>query len=312
VLSGGCAGVQSTYSAFGAEALTTRTLGTVMFAGAAALTVAVLALAAHAVRAPEGQLDHARGMRLILWLGALGPTLVLTALLAFSLPTMRPLEAEDGDLRIAVEGEQFWWRVRYEAGETLAPAAVETANEIRIPVGRTVVFLLESPDVIHSFWIPGLAGKVDMIPGRTNVLVAHATAAGVFRGACAEFCGLSHANMAFDVVAMEGAAFDDWLATLARPAAEFDHEGRVLFDEYGCAGCHAVRGHFAGSSIGPDLTHIAARSSFGASMAPLTVAALAPFIVDSAALKPGSLMPPFEHMPLEDAQRIAAYLLELD
>src|SRR5690606_9624456 len=110
--------------------------------------------------------------------------------LALSLPTMRPLTAEPGDLRIAVDGEQFWWRVRYAAGGTLAADAIETANEIRIPVGRTVVFVLESPDVIHSFWIPGLAGKVDMIPGRTNELVARATAAGSFRGACAEFCGL--------------------------------------------------------------------------------------------------------------------------
>jgi cytochrome c oxidase subunit 2 len=309
---GGCAGVQSTFSAFGAEALTTRTLATIMFASAAALTVGVLALAWHAVRAPEGKLDHSGGMRLILWLGAVGPTVLLTALLLLSLPTMRPLTAAPGDLRIAVDGEQFWWRVRYASGDEIDSGAVETANEIHVPVGRAVTFLLESPDVIHSFWIPGLAGKVDMIPGRTNELVVRATAAGVFRGTCAEFCGLSHANMAFDVVAMDGAAFDEWLDALARPAAEFAHEGRSLFAEYGCDGCHAVRGHFAGSPIGPDLTHLAARRSLGAGTAPLTQDALASFIVDSAALKPGSLMPPFEHMPRADAQLIAAYLLELD
>jgi cytochrome c oxidase subunit 2 len=305
--------VQSTFSAFGAEALATRTLGTSMFVVAAVLTVAVLALAAHAVRAPQGRLDHAGGMRMILWLGAVGPTLLLTALLAFSLPMMRPLTAEPGDLRIMVDGEQFWWRVRYgRAGTRDEDALVVTANEVRVPVGRTVVFVLESPDVIHSFWIPGLAGKVDMIPGRSNELVARATAGGVYRGACAEFCGLSHANMAFDVEAMAGAAFDAWLETLASPAAEVSHDGRQLFEEYGCAGCHVVRGHFAGTPIGPDLTHFAARRSFGAGTAPMTVEALAPFIVDSAALKPGSMMPPFEHMPLQDAQRIAAYLLELD
>lgn len=308
----GCDGPQSAFSAFGAEALTTRGLATIMFAAAAALTVAVLALAVHAARAPQGRLDHRGGMRLILWLGAVGPTAILTALLAFSLPTMRPLTAAPDDLRIAVAGEQFWWRVRYADGGALDSGMVETANEVRIPVGRTVVFLLESPDVIHSFWIPGLAGKVDMIPGRTNELVARATSAGAFRGACAEFCGLSHANMAFDVIALDEAAFDDWLAALARPAADVQHEGRTLFGEYGCDGCHTVRGHFAGSPIGPDLTHFASRRSFGAGTAPMTIEALAPFIVDSAELKPGSRMPPFDQMPPADAERIAAYLLELE
>lgn len=301
--------MQSTFSTFGAEADTTRTISIVMFAAAAVLTVAVLAIATYAVRAPEGRLDHAGGMRVILWLGALGPALLLTLLLVLSLPTMRPLAARPGDLRIAVGGEQFWWRVRYEVS---GGAPVETANEVRLPVGRSVVFVLDSPDVIHSFWIPGLAGKVDMIPGRTNVLVARATAPGRYRGACTEFCGLSHANMAFDVVAMEPAAFDDWLGTLARPAAALEHPGRALFDGYGCVACHAVHGHFEGGPIGPDLTHFASRRSLGAGTAPLTIDALAPFIVDSAALKPGSLMPPFEHMPAEDARRIAAYLLELD
>src|SRR3546814_3750437 len=129
-----------------------------------------------AVRTPAGRLDHRHGMRAILWLCAIGPTLLLTTLLVLSLQKMRTLPVEPGDLRIAVGGEQFWWRVRY------LPAGgqpVETANEIRVPVGRTVAFALTSPDVIHSFWIPGLAGKVDMIPGRTNDLVFRATEAGV-------------------------------------------------------------------------------------------------------------------------------------
>ena len=159
-LLGGCDGVQSAFSAFGAEAESTRRLAIVMFAGATVITIGVLLLAWHAVRTPAGRLDHDGGMRVILWLGAVFPTVVLTLLLAWALPTMRTLAAEEGGLEIAVAGEQFWWRVQYRpaAGEP-----VETANEVRVPVGRTVTFLLDSPDVIHSFWIPGLAGKMDMI-----------------------------------------------------------------------------------------------------------------------------------------------------
>lgn len=305
----GCSGVQSTFTTFGAEAAEIRTLTFAMTAAAAVIAIAVLALAAYAVRAPENRLSHTSGMRLVLWLGGIGPTVLLAALLVFALPTMRALPTAADDLRIAVAGEQFWWRVRY-----LRPdgAPVETANEVRVPVGRTVAFELESPDVIHSFWIPGLAGKVDMIPGRVNELVVRATRSGVFRGTCAEFCGLSHALMAFDVVAMEPAEFDRWLQALAAPAEATQSAGRALFDEYGCNGCHAVRGHFLGSAIGPDLTHLGTRLTLAAGILPPSVEALAAFIRDPAAIKPGALMPPFERMTPADAEAIARYLLEQD
>src|SRR5690606_23174161 len=145
---------------------------------AALITVGVLALAWHAVRTDEG-IDHRSGMRMVLWLGAVGPTLLLTALLVAALPRMRPLAAAEDGLTIEIGGEQFWWRVAYvlPGGERIEPA-----NEVRLPVGRTVTFTLDSPDVIHSFWIPGLAGKVDLIPGRTNTLTARATASGTYRG----------------------------------------------------------------------------------------------------------------------------------
>lgn len=138
-------------------------------------------------------------MRIVLWLGGIIPTVVLLGLLAYSLPYMRPRPASPADLTIAVDGEQFWWRVAY------APPGrppVLSANEIRIPTGRTVAFRLSGGDVVHSFWIPGLAGKMDMIPGRINSLVVRADKPGRYRGQCAEFCGLSHALMAFDVIAM--------------------------------------------------------------------------------------------------------------
>lgn len=304
----GCDGKQSALSVFGVEAASTRTLTLTMSAAVGLITVGVVWLAFHAARTPGGRLDLTSGMRVILWLGAIGPTLLLTALLIFSLPKMRTLPIGDGDLRIAVDGEQFWWRVRY-----LPPSQnpVETANEIRVPVGRTVAFALRSPDVIHSFWIPGLAGKVDMIPGKTNELVVRATRAGLYRGVCAEFCGLSHARMAFDVVAMEPAEFDRWLENAARATAGVAGPGRQLFEDHGCSGCHAIRDHAAGSPIGPDLTHFGARRTLGAGTLPMTTEAVAAFIRDPAASKPGALMPAFSSMPAADAAMIAGYLVEL-
>jgi cytochrome c oxidase subunit 2 len=307
-LLGGCAGVQSTFSPFGVEAESTRAIFWGMVAAATLITIGVGWLALHAYRTPAGRLDHKGGMRVILWLGAVGPTLLLAVLLVLSLPNMRTLTAGPGDLAIAIDGEQFWWRVRYARS---GGASVETANEIRLPVGRTVRFALASPDVIHSFWIPGLAGKVDMIPGRTNDLIVRATRAGVFRGVCAEFCGLSHARMAFDVVAMEPAAFDQWLAGIARPAASVGGPGRQLFDDYGCGGCHAIRGHVEGSPIGPDLTHFGSRRTLGAGTLRITHESISRFIRNPSAIKPGARMPSFERMPVEDAAAIATYLAEL-
>lgn len=303
----GCAGEQSAFSPFGPEAAAMRTLAIVMFSAAALIAAGVLALAWHAVRTDEG-IDHRRGMRMVLWLGAIGPTLLLTALLLASLPRMRPLEAGDGAPAIEVGGEQFWWRVAYvlPGGER-----IETANEVAVPVGAAVTFALDSPDVIHSFWIPGLAGKIDMIPGRTNELVAEASRPGTYRGQCAEFCGLSHARMAFDVHALRPDAFDAWLAALAAPAADVPGPGRELFGEYGCDGCHVVRGHFDGTPIGPDLTHVGGRASLAAGTLPMSVDALARFIRDPQAIKPGAWMPAFRDMPAEHADAIAAYLAEL-
>ena len=303
-----CSGIQSTLSAFGAEAQSTRALTLTMAVAAAVITIAVLAIAFHAVRAPEGSLDHRSGMRVILWLGAIGPTIILAILLASTLPTMRTLAAKPGDLEIHVEGEQFWWRVQYKPAQG---DPIESANEIRLPVGRTVTFLLTSPDVIHSFWVPGLAGKMDMIPGRTNRLVVQATATGKYRGTCAEFCGLSHAQMAFDVVAMEPREFDSWLAEQSRPAAPGTSAGERLFDQYGCIGCHRVRGHATGSPIGPDLTHFGSRPTLAAGILPMEAEAVAAFIRDPAASKPGVLMPSFKDMPDDDARDIARWLMEL-
>ena len=302
----GCAGPQSAFSPFGAEAESTRTLTLAMSAAAMVILLAVLALAAHTVRARKNPIDARQGTRLIFWLGAIVPTVLLTVLLVIALPAMRKMESAPRDLRIAVTGEQFWWRVRYQP---TGRAPVETANEIRVPVGRTVVFTLASADVVHSFWVPGLAGKVDMIPGRTNRLVVKATRAGVFRGVCAEFCGLSHARMAFDVIAMPAAAFDRWLDQAARPNVVPASAGLALFDSYGCTGCHRLGGPLRDGAIGPDLTDFANRSSFAAG-SPKSIDALADFIRNPRHLKPGVKMPAFDAMPPSDARLLSLYLQE--
>jgi cytochrome c oxidase subunit 2 len=257
------------------------------------------------MRAPEGRLTHQGGMKLVLWLGGIGPSILLLGLLVYALPAMRPIPVANADLRIGVDGEQFWWRVRY------APpggSVVEAANELRLPVGRTVELSLRSPDVIHSFWVPGLAGKMDMIPGRTNRLVVRATKAGTYRGVCAEFCGLGHALMAFDVVAMEPAAFERWLAAQARPATPTASPGARLFASYGCSGCHSVRGIGPVARIGPDLTHFGSRPTLAAGILPMTHANIAGFVRDPGKTKPGVRMPAFPQMSAAEADQIASYL----
>ena len=174
-------------------------------AGASVLVwVAVLALAVWCARWSSGTPNRRRDRRLIIGAGVLVPRFVLTALLSYGLAMIPPLvaRAPEGSLRIAITGEQWWWRVRYQRG---TGKVVEAANEIRLPVGEPVQFRLDSDNVIHSFWIPALGGKMDMIPGRVTWLALQPTRTGYYRGACAEYCGASHARMAFDVATSQGA-----------------------------------------------------------------------------------------------------------
>ncbi|WP_306999483.1 cytochrome c oxidase subunit II [Sphingomonas sp. SORGH_AS_0879] len=301
----GCNTHQSTLAPFGADAADIRHLFIIMLVGAVVIAGAVALLMRHAVRAPEGAIGHEKGMRLVLWLGGVIPTIVLLGLLAYSLPYMRPRPVAPADLKVAVDGEQFWWRVAYQAP---GRAPVLGANEIRIPTGRTVAFRLGAGDVVHSFWIPGLAGKMDMIPGRINSLVVRADKPGRYRGQCAEFCGLSHALMAFDVIAMPPAAFDAWLAQQARPARAVDSAGTRLFAANGCSGCHAIAGVTPPTRIGPDLTHFGSRRTLAAGILPMTEANVANFIRHPEKTKPGVRMPSFPQLSDDEALALARYL----
>jgi len=302
---GGCNATQSTLDVFGAEARDIRHIALVLTIGAVVILAIVVALYVRAVRAPEGQLSHEAGMRMVLWVGAIGPAVILAALLVYALPAMRPRPIGPADLVIRVEGEQFWWRVAYVAPGT---APLLSANEVRVPVGRTVAFELTAQDVLHSFWIPGLAGKMDMIPGRTNRLVVRADKAGRYRGVCAEFCGLSHALMAFDVIAMPADAFDAWLARSRKSLARSESRGAALFDAQGCGGCHAIRDTPHNATIGPDLSRFGERLTLGAGILPPTPDAVVDFIRAPQAAKPGVRMPAYPQLRDADARAIALYL----
>ena len=299
---------QSAFSTFGSDAAHILSLTGWMTLAGAVIFVSVMALLIHAIRAPEGQIGLNGAMRLVLWVGAVIPSILLAILLLVALPAMRPRETGPADLRIEVTGEQFWWQVRYAMP---GGAPVVSANEVRLPVGQTVAIDVKAADVLHSFWIPGLAGKMDMIPGRTNRLVVRADKAGRYRGQCAEFCGLSHALMAFDVIAMEPAAFAAWRAREAAPAATPGGAGAALFARYGCGSCHTVRGTGNAGAIGPDLTHFGARATMAAGIMPTTRANVARFVRDPVAIKPGVRMPIAEDMNEADANAIADYLVAL-
>lgn len=181
-----------------------------MAVGALLIWLAVVGLTIHAARVRPEPYSQREATLLIIGGGAVLPTVVLAVLLGYGLSLMPKLlaPAPPGSLKIAVSGEQWWWRVRY-----LLPDGepVELANEIRLPIGEPVEFQLESPDVIHSFWIPSLGGKMDMIPGRRTRLTLEPTRTGLFQGVCAEYCGTSHAFMRFSVVVQEKQDFARWL-----------------------------------------------------------------------------------------------------
>lgn len=294
------------------EAETIARLFWIMAAGAALVWVAVLAVALYSTARPRSG-TRRRAMWLIVGAGVVAPTLVLGALLLYGLvlmPRLRGPAADDGP-RIAVSGEQWWWRVRYQ-GFPGTTGEVVLANEIRLPVGERTRLLLDSPDVIHAFWIPPLGGKVDMIPGRTTELVLQPRRPGVFRGVCAEYCGTSHAHMRFAAVAMQRGAFDRWLRRQAAPArtprSDPERRGQQAFLRNGCGACHAIRGTSARGHVGPDLTHVGSRLELAAGTLPNDAAAFRLWIADAHALKPDALMPPFAALPGTELQAMALYL----
>jgi cytochrome c oxidase subunit 2 len=311
----GCAGVQSALAPAGREAERIASLTWWMTAGALVVWIGVIALAWWCARVQ----GRAFRIRLDRWLivvgGVVVPIVVLTILLIYGLAWLPPLvaRAPAGSLQVVVTGEQWWWRVRYLRGDG---DAIDTANEIRVPVGEPVQFLLDSDNVIHSFWIPSLAGKMDMIPGRITHLAMRPMRTGTFRGACAEYCGLSHAQMAFDVAVVDRSAFEAWLRHQASPAqapaGPLADPGRALFFASGCGACHTIRGTSAAGLVGPDLTHVGSRRSLAAGALRNDRWAFERWLTAPEHVKPGAHMPRFGMLPAEDIRALAAYLESLE
>ena len=236
--------------------------------------------------------------------------LLLLALLVASVFTdraMARLSLADA-VQIEVTGHQWWWSVKYLGDPT---ETFVTANEIHVPVGRPVIVQLKSEDVIHSLWVPSLAGKKDLIPGRTAVMSFRADQPGVYRGQCAEFCGLQHTFMAFNVQAEPPAQFEAWrkaqIAAAPPPGEAQAVRGQAVFQAASCAMCHSVAGTIAGGKHAPDLSHIASRQTLAAGTLPNSPANLAAWIVDPQRIKPGSSMPPTP-LATEDLAALVAYL----
>jgi cytochrome c oxidase subunit II len=314
----GCEGIQSILAPHGPNAESIAHISWIMFGGAAVILLLVMALALYAVYRDPNKRRPLSSNGMIIAGGLILPITTLSALLIYGVHTMGNLrheryEASMGTLRIEVVGNQWWWNIHYWIGDQSIP--VTTANEFHLPVGLPVAFSVRSNDVIHSFWVPNLAGKVDMMRGKPNRLLLQADRPGIFRGQCAEFCGPQHARMAFFVIAESPRDFANWLAHQRLPAfAPVDPEqqrGQEAFVNEGCLECHTIRGVGKAKRRGPDLTHVGSRLSLGAGSITNTPENLAEITARSQSIKPGNAMPSFPELEQETLQSIAAYLWSL-
>ena len=292
-----------------------------LFGFCAVVFVAVMAVLVAALvrrRTPDESMEPTyAGQRTALrYVGAglLATGAILFGFLIASVTTDRGLdEIETGGARVlTITGRQWWWEIRYE--DARPDRVVVTANEIHVPVGQPVLLRLRGSDVIHSFWVPSLAGKRDLIPGRDTGLWIQADRPGTFQGQCAEFCGHQHAHMRFLVIAQPPAEFEAWLegqrASAPEPATDEERRGREVFLAGSCVMCHTIRGTAAGSIVGPDLTHLASRQTIAAGARPNTRDHLAAWVADPQRTKPGARMPVPE-LPPADLQALVTYLRSL-
>jgi cytochrome c oxidase subunit II len=308
-------GIQSALHPQGPHADAVAALAWVLMVGAVLILIVVMVLAVHALLATPRRRAWAANERFIWAGGIIFPAVTLTALLlySFGLSSTFGTTRSTAAVRVEVIGHQWWWRVNYlDAGGALD---FVTANEIRIPAGKPIEVVLRSVDVIHSFSVPNLAGKLDMIPGRVNRLRMQADRPGVFRGQCAEYCGGPHAKMAFFVIAHDEPDFELWRArqrsAAVTPSDATAQRGQALFLA-NCVSCHTIRGTAANGTLGPDLTHVGSRVSLAAGVLPNNVGTLAAWISASQRIKPENLMPSITVFSGEELRAVAAYLHALE
>jgi len=283
----------------------------VVFVGAVGLLVLAFLRRGEAGLPWFGRRERLAGGMVVLF-GIVVPLVVLLVLFgATDIYAIRYTQAPAaGSTRMTVDviGHQWWWEVRYPGTDAVS------ANEVHIPAGERVQVIATTADVIHSLWVPRLARKIDMIPGRENRILLETPNAGRYLGQCSEFCGLQHAHMRLTVVAERPASFRGWLANMAMPkptlAGRREREGQILFMSRGCGGCHRLRGAEAAGKIGPDLTHVASRATLAAVTIPNDARELAAWIEDPQAIKPGNHMPDLG-LSRSEAETIAAFLKEL-
>lgn len=239
-------------------------------------------------------------------------TVLLFVMLVSSFRTSRALGAMNNDraVTINVYGHQWWWEVEYP-NENEPYKIVETANEIHLPVGVPVRIHGTSRDVIHSFWAPNVQGKRDLMPGYDTEIMMQVDQPGRWRGQCAEYCGDQHAHMSFYMVAESRQQFEQWLTAQAQQSvaasnAQTQH-GQQVFLTHACVMCHTIRGTTAAARVGPDLTHLASRSTIAAGALPNTIGNLGGWILNAQSIKPGCRMPP-NHLSGSDLQDLLAYL----
>ena len=309
--------IQSALNPAGIQAAHISDLYWLMFWTSVAVFVAVLVALVVAIRRGRGRDagEPSRAAAAKSVIAATGISIaILVGLLFASVATGRAVGSlpVDNALGIEVVGYQWWWSVKYK--NPTPSLEVTTADELHIPVGRPIAISLKAFDVIHSFWVPNLHGKVDLVPGRENLITLQVDKPGVYRGQCAEYCGLQHAHMAFTVIAEESDAFEAWLSAQRTPApapASPDHTAGLAVVERGpCAMCHTIRGTMANGRFGPDLTHLATRSTLAAGTLPNTPETLTAWIKDPQHFKPGARMPS-TGLSQQELQALVSYLQTL-
>ncbi len=314
----GCAGWQSSLDPQGPRADLLANLFWVFTAVLAAvwlLTMVALVLALrrqHAVRPEPLALEPQAERSLTRGVGAAAALTAATvvALTVVSYGAQRALFAShDAPLTLLVKGHQWWWEVIYE--DAKPSRSFTTANEIHVPVGQPVLLKLQSSDVIHSFWVPSLAGKMDLIPGRENLLMIEAAREGVYRGQCAEFCGWQHAHMAMTVVAHSAEDFESWresqISAAEQPEDPVRKRGMQIFLSRPCVMCHQIRGTPASGKVAPDLTHVGSRLHIAAGTLRNNRGNLAAWIIDPQGIKPGAHMPLMK-LEAEEIEPLVRYL----
>ena len=273
------------------------------------LVAGIAVLRRQRIPSPQGE----RKAGIIVGVAVALTVVIITGFTLASFAATRGMSPRDSDaLVIQVRAYQWWWQITYP--DSQSSRSFITANEIHIPLGRPVRIELSAEDVIHSFWVPNLGGKQDLIPGRENTLTLTAERAGVYRGQCAEFCGLQHAHMAFILMAEPQAEFDAWRDAQRAPArdpqSDEERRGRDILASQACGACHTLRGTEASGALGPDLTHVASRRTIAAGMLPTTRGSLAAWIADPQTIKPGNNMP-LVPLSADELKAVSAYLATL-